>query len=140
MEKNKIIQLYEQANHFGNQMGMKLEILAPGSIRYAMKIKKEHLATPIAAHGGAIASLVDATLGVAGLSLVSEEGKVLSTIEFKVNYLKPALEGDDLVATGNVIQAGKRILFIECEVVNQKKEVVAKGNGTFNAYPASKIF
>lgn len=140
MEKNKIIQLYEKANHFGNQLGMELNVHAPGHVSYTMQIQKEHLATPIAAHGGAVASLVDGTLGVAGLSLVSEEGKVVSTIEFKVSYFKPVLEGDTLVASGKVIQGGKRILFIECEVVNQNNVIIAKGNGTFNAYPANKIF
>lgn len=140
MEKNNIIQLYEQANNFGDMLGMELTLHKPGKISYKMEVTKKHLATPIAAHGGALASLVDGTLGVAGLSLVSEEGKVVSTIEFKINYLKPALEGDVLVATGEVQQAGKRILFINCEVNNQKGELVATGNGTFNAYPADKLF
>lgn len=140
MEKNNIIQLYEKANNFGALLGMELDVHSPGHITYTMDIQKEHLATPVAAHGGVLASLVDGTLGVAGLSLVSEEGKVVSTVEFKISYYKPVFEGDAIKASGKVVHSGKRLLFIECEVLNQKNELVAKGNGTFNAYPAEKIF
>ena len=142
MEKynTEIIRLYKEANSFGDLLGMKLTLVEPGIIEYRMEVAQQHLATPRAAHGGAIASLIDGALGVAALSKVSIDKKVVSTIEFKVNYLKPAILGDELVATGRVQSAGNRLIYVECDVVNQKGETIAKANGTFNAYPASKAF
>lgn len=142
MEKynTEIIRLYEEANSFGDLLGMELTLIDQGVIEYRMLVAQKHLATPLAAHGGAIASLIDGALGVAALSTVSIDKKVVSTIEFKVNYLKPAILGDQLLATGRVQSAGNRLLYVECDVVNQKGETIAKANGTFNTYPASKAF
>lgn len=119
---------------------MDLEILDKGKVAYHLTVSNKHLATPIAAHGGLIASLIDGSIGVAGLSWVMEDEKVVSTVELKMNFLAPAHDGDVLIARSEVVQAGKRLLFVECEVVNQNGEIVAKGSGTLNAYPAKKIF
>ena len=137
--ENQIIQKYITHNNFGKLLGMHFEIINDGEIIYYFKIKSEHLATPHAAHGGAISVLVDAALGVACLSAVCKENKIISTVEFKVNFLSPALLNDDLVAKGKVIQKGKRILISECSVYasNRENTLIAKAIGTFNAYEAS---
>jgi acyl-CoA thioesterase len=136
----RLIDLYQAANHFGELLGMELSIQERGSIHYTMRVGEQHLATPRAAHGGAILSLVDATLGVAALSQVSADHQVVSTIELKTNFLRPCLVGDVLLAKGQVIHAGKRLLYVECQIFNQNEELVAKANGTFNAYPAERAF
>lgn len=137
-KRDFIIETYKKTNRFGNDLGMELDIVSPGEIRYQLVITELHLATPKVAHGGVIASLMDGTLGVAGLSLAIDNGNVVSTIELKMNFLTPAFLGDTLTAKGKVIQAGSRILYIEGEITNQHKEIVARGSGTFNAYPAEK--
>ena len=76
MSSLDLIERYIQSNKFGELLGMDFEITVPGSISYAMRIEEKHLATPIAAHGGVVASLIDAALGVACLSAVFSEGKV----------------------------------------------------------------
>ena len=135
-----LIEAYEKTNQFGNQLGMELTVKSPGHIVYRLEIKPKHFAIPEVAHGGVIAALIDGTLGVAGLSLVQSENKVVSTVEFKVNYLIPARNGDVLLAEGKVIHKGKNLLSIVCEVKNQRNELIATGNGTFNTYPAEKVF
>jgi uncharacterized protein (TIGR00369 family) len=137
--ENNIIKKYIEHNHFGKLLGMHFEIINDGEVIYYFKIKPEHLATPHAAHGGAISVLVDATLGVSCLSAVCKENKVISTVEFKVNFLSPALLNDELVANGKVIQKGKRILVSECSIhaSNRENILIAKAIGTFNAYEAS---
>lgn len=136
--RERIIEAYKKSNRFGNDLGMQLSIQTPGEITYTLAITEKHLATPKAVHGGVIAALMDGTLGVAGLSLVVDKGNVVSTIELKLNFLRPAFLGDILTATGKVIQAGSRILYIEGQITNQKQEIIAKGSGTFNAYPVEK--
>lgn len=138
--ENSLIEKYIAQNYFGKLIGMCFKIAEPGKVNYFLKVKQEHLATPNAAHGGLVSSLADAALGVAGLSAVHHENKVVSTIEYKINFLSPALLNDDLVAEAKVIQKGKRILIIECDikVSNRNNQLIAKAIGTFNAYDATK--
>ena len=133
-----IIQGYIKANNFGVLLEMDFEILGPGKIVYSMPVTEKHLATPIAAHGGSISALMDATMGVCALSQVIEQNKVVSTIEMKISFISPGLLNDVLSASAEIIKSGKRLLFVEGKIVNQKGEIVATATGTFNAYPAEK--
>ena len=83
-----LIEIYHKTNHFGNENGMKLTIIEPGHIEYRMEILKKHLATQKAAHGGVMAAFMDGVLGVAALSEVKDEGKLVATVEFKINYIR----------------------------------------------------
>lgn len=138
--ENNLIEKYIANNHFGKLIGMDFKIITDGSIEYYLTINKNHLATPNSAHGGVIASLVDAALGVAGLSMVYKENKVVSTVEYKTNFINPALINDELKAVAKVEQRGKRILIISCDVfaINRNNTLIAKALGTFNAYDAVK--
>jgi uncharacterized protein (TIGR00369 family) len=133
-----LIEEYEKTNHFGRALGMKLSVINPGHIFYDLKITNEHLAIPGVGHGGVVAALIDGALGVAGLSLAAEENKVVSTVEFKVNYLRPALLNDEVKCEAKVIHEGKRLMHIEARVTNQNKVLIATSAGTFNKYPAEK--
>jgi uncharacterized protein (TIGR00369 family) len=138
--KDTLIDKYRQANNFGRLVGMEFNVVAEGQVDYFMTIKEDHLATPHAAHGGAIAALIDAALGVAGLSTVYQQNKAVSTVEYKVNFLAPALLHDQLLARAKVEQKGNRILVISCDVIctNRNNAIIAKSLGTFNAYDAAK--
>jgi uncharacterized protein (TIGR00369 family) len=139
MNTHPLIQAYNASNAFGQLLGMTFNILSPGNIVYSLRVTAEHLATPLAAHGGCIGALVDATLGVTALSVVCENNQVVSTIEYKVNFLAPALCNDELDARGKIIQQGRRILVVQCEVLAKNRNVmVAQAMGTFNAYDAAK--
>ncbi|MCB0400498.1 MAG: PaaI family thioesterase [Flavobacteriales bacterium] len=134
----KLIEIYNQVNQFGRENGMKLEIIAPGEIEYRMEVSSKHLATPSTIHGGMIAAMMDGVLGVAALSAVAQEGKLVATVEFKISYYQPALVGDLLIGKGKVDKKGNRIIFAEGEIFNQHHQTVAKASGTFNAYPFEK--
>lgn len=135
-----LIESYILHNHYGRLLGMDFQILEEGLVEYRLEVKPEHLATPLSAHGGLMASLVDAALGVGALSSVCRESKVVSTVEYKLNFLAPAFAADKLLAKSRVIQKGKRLLIVECEVwaENRQHKLLAKAMGTFNAYPAEK--
>jgi uncharacterized protein (TIGR00369 family) len=140
MIDEKVLNMYKASNNYGAFLEMDLEVLKEGEVKYTLEIKEKHLATPIAAHGGVVAGLIDGTLGVAALSVTGKSGNVVSTVELQVNFLKPVVLGDQLVAIGKVISAGKRLLYAEASVTNQKGVLVAKASGTFNAYPVEKAF
>ncbi len=138
--KETLIEKYIASNYFGKHLGMEFKIIEEGIVEYHLKIAQNHLATPQAAHGGLIAALVDGALGVAALSAVYKENKVVSTVEYKLNFLSPALLSDELIAKAKVEQKGKRILIVSCDVFcgNKENKLVAKALGTFNAYEANK--
>lgn len=133
-----LIEKYKETNAFGRLLDMNLVSYEEGEIEYRMKINSNHLATPVAAHGGAIAALMDGLLGVTALTVSAKRGCVVSTIEFKLNYLKPVLLGDEISGTAKILSSGKRIIIVEGEMYNQKGELISKGQGTFNAYPKEK--
>lgn len=137
---NNLIEKYIANNHFGKLVGMEFRIISEGHVEYDLTISKNHLATPMSAHGGVIAALIDGALGVAGLSKVAKDNKVVSTVEYKTNFMNPALLNDTLKAVAKVEQQGKRILIVSCDVfaTNRNNTIIAKALGTFNAYDAAK--
>ncbi len=140
MIQHEIIALYRQGNQFGKLIDMEYDVLEDGTITHQIKISEKHLATPVAAHGGVLSALADSTLGVAALAVSAKDGNVVSTVEFKITYMRPVIKGDIIEGIPRVRQAGKKIIFVEADFVNQNGELVGIANGTFNQYPATKIF
>ena len=134
----KLLTIYNQVNKFGLENGFKLTVVNPGEIIYEMEVLEKHLATPKTIHGGMVAAMMDGVIGVAALSLVAPDGKLVSTVEYKLNYFRPAFLGDTLTGKGRVDHAGKRIISTSGEIYNQNNEIIAKAIGTFNAYPVEK--
>lgn len=137
---HEVLKKYNEVNHFGALIGLQLTVIEPGEVEYQMEIKKEHLSNPVAAHGGAISAMMDAILGVAALSLAVEKGKLVSTVEFKLNYYAPIKHGDKLLGKGKVTFEGNRLISSEGTIYieNEDMKIASKGLGTFNAYPVSK--
>ncbi len=138
LNQHPIIKAYIDGNNFGRHIKMHFKILKPGDIHYSITIEDCHLATPIASHGGVIASIMDSTLGIAALSLVCEDDNIVSTVNMNLNFLAPVLKGDKLDAFSKVLSKGKKLIVTEAEIRNQNNRIVAKGMGTFNIYPGHK--
>jgi acyl-CoA thioesterase len=135
-----LIDQYIAQNNFGRLLGMDFKIMEPGLVHYFITIKEEHLATPKAAHGGVISALMDGLLGVTALSVSAQENHIVSTVEFKVNFLSAAYVGDTLQGIGKVEHQGKRLIITSADVICPARNnvVIAKALGTFNTYPAEK--
>ena len=138
MTNHPIIKAYIKTNKFGDLLGMNFEVDSLGKVIYEMTIDESHLATSIAAHGGSISSLMDATMGVCALASVIDTNRVVSTLEMKISFVAPAFKDDKLTGTATVLRKGKRILFVEGKITNQNNKLVAVASGTFNSYPAEK--
>jgi len=134
----QLMKVYEQTNQFGKVNGMELINYEHGKIEYKMEIKNIHLATPTTAHGGVLAAYMDGIMGVAALTASAKNLNLVSTVEFKINYLKPAFVGDVLIGKGSIISEGKRIIIAKGEIFNQKGDLISIATGTFNAYPYQK--
>ena len=135
----KYLDAYNRVNQFCRHNGMELEVLVPGHVKYHLTVKEEHLSSPSTAHWGILAAAMDATLGTSALTFAFTSGQVCSTVEFKINYLRPAKLADDLEAEAVLDYTGKRIV-VTSGVIRRKadQDLVAKGMGTFNLYPLTK--
>jgi len=134
----QLMDIYQQTNQYGKLQGMELKHYEQGKIEYQMEIQNIHLATPKTAHGGVIAAYMDGIMGVTALTCSAKNLCLVSTVEFKINYLKPAFLGDVLTGKGSVISEGKRLIIAKGEIFNQNGELVSVATGTFNAYPYQK--
>jgi uncharacterized protein (TIGR00369 family) len=86
-------------------------------------------------HGGYIASIIDAVMGSAAASKLPE-GQLLGTIDLNVKYVgKITVATGRLIATANVIHAGRTLLTVEAKVADVAGKIYAHGSGTFMVYP-----
>lgn len=87
-------------------------------------------------HGGVMASLVDVACGYAALSVMPADREVL-TVEFKVNFLKPA-KTNRLIAVGQVLQAGRTLTVCEGSVYDATRtHLLARMTATMMAVDAT---
>lgn len=86
-------------------------------------------------HAGVTTSIVDSACGYAALTLLTDNVEVL-TIEFKVNFLKPA-KTKKLVAIGKVLQSGKTLTVCDGFVFEEtESKLIAKMTATIISIPA----
>ncbi len=79
-------------------------------------------------HGGLIAALADAAMGIAfGRTLLA--GEDFSTIDLQISFVRPIKDGE-LTATAVVIERGLRIGFVRCEITNSKGKRIATASCT----------
>lgn len=139
METENFVDLFKSINQYDIDNEMTFEIHSPGSITYRMTIKEKHCSSPNTAHGASIAGFMDCVLGLSALSEAITSNNLTSTVEFKINYIRPVKLGDELVGTGKVLHRGKSLIISQGEIrVAGSNELVAMGQGTFNTYPFSK--
>lgn len=99
---------------FVRHLGITLEAAGAGWCRTALTVRDEHLQQHGFVHAGVITTLADHTAGGAARAAVAPGTDVL-TIEFKVNFLRPATTRQ-LSCTGVTLRAGRTIIVSESEV------------------------
>jgi len=70
-------------------------------------------------------------MGMAFFSTCAE-GESFTTLELKINFLRPFWTGT-LLAHGWVVQRGKTVGMTECDVVDEKDRLIAKATSTVMA-------
>ena len=79
-------------------------------------------------HGGIICDLADAAMGTAYFSTV-EEGESFTTLELKINFLRPFWTGR-IVAHGRVVSRGRTVGLAECDVLDTEGRLIARASST----------
>jgi len=93
---------------------LEAEVVEYGFFQSRVTIREHHRQQDGFIHAGVMATMADHTAGYAAFTTVSEEFQIL-TIEFKINFLKPA-HGEALVCRSKIIRGGKQIILAESEV------------------------
>lgn len=114
-------------------VGMRVVRADAESSDLRLEVGPDHMQAYGTGHGGIIAGLLDAAMGLAVLArLPADRG--CATVQMGLNFTAPALEGE-LAGIGRVLHAGRRILVASAEVRNAAGGLVACGQGTFQAFP-----
>lgn len=125
---------------FPANCGFEVERVAYGTFESRLKIRPVHRQQDGFVHAGVIATMADHTAGYAAFTTVSEDFRIL-TIEFKINYFKPAV-GELMICRSKVINNGKKIKVSESEVFSVSKgqeKLVSKAMVTLIAVPAESL-
>ena len=97
------------------------------TLRMPMRPELERLPDSGQVHGGPIASLID-TAG--DFALVSIVGAPVPTINYRVDYLRPAA-GDGLLGVARVRRAGRNVGVVDIDVIDTQERLVAVGRGCY---------
>ena len=133
----KVRELFQQAA-FVSDLGIRLADLGPGWCESVMTVAPKHRQQDGYVHAGGQATIADHTAGGAAGTLAAE-GDLVLTVEFKINFLRPAL-GERLRCRATVLRQGKTLNVAESEVFAERdgsEKMVAKAMVTLAVVAAA---
>jgi uncharacterized protein (TIGR00369 family) len=112
----------KQRANFVELLDLKLESVGKGTAVMRMPYRSQVTNGTGAIHGGAIVSLCDTSFYVA-LATIYGTDQETTTAALACNFLAPAKPPHDLVATAEVLKAGRRIVYGEVKVMSGERMV-----------------
>jgi uncharacterized protein (TIGR00369 family) len=79
-------------------------------------------------HGGVLCDIADAAMGAAYRSTLAE-GETFTTIELKINFLRPVWTGK-LWAEAKIVRSGQTVGLVECDIFDSRERLVARASST----------
>lgn len=117
---------------FDEFLGFEYRWLNDGELELTLKIKELFVNSMGVIHGGIISTLAD--VAMSNLMPANEGGvQEIVTVDLKTSFLRPA-KGEFLRGKARVVKNGRKLLFAECEVYNDRGDLVAVANGIFARY------
>ncbi len=111
-----------------------------GRMESTLTIRDDHKTQDNFIHAGLIATMSDHTAGYAAYTLVPVTMRIL-TIEFKINFLKPAY-GNKLLCKSEIISHGKQIIVAQSTVFDVRdthEKMVSRSTITLMAIDSVKL-
>lgn len=109
-------------------IGFQLIAVEPGMAVVYLEASEKHANPMGTLHGGILCDIADAAMGMACASLLNE-GETFTTLELKIHFLRPVWKAN-LKATGKIIKQGHTVSVVECDVTDEKENLVAKATST----------
>jgi uncharacterized protein (TIGR00369 family) len=112
---------------FVHHLGFELQLFDAGYSEIVFDTRAEHLNSFGVTHGGALMTLLDVAMALAGRSVQKDMGVV--TIEMKTSFMRPS-QGK-LLAKGHLLHRTATLAFTEGTIYDAKGRACAHASGTF---------
>lgn len=110
--------------------GMRVAAVDRGSVAVSVELGEHHANLQGFAHGGVLATLADAAMGLSVRSAL-EPGRRHVTIELNVHYLRPVRTGT-VTATGHAVRIGREVAYAEASITDERGTDLARASGTYS--------
>ena len=127
--KESLLNWMKTNNPFWSLLGMELTEIKKGWAKIRLPFTPKLTNGIGVAHGGAIFSPADSAVGMALIGLVDKDENI-STLEMKINYLKPLAEGE-IIAEAKIVHRGTMTAIGDVEVRDGQGTRIAKGLATY---------
>ena len=135
MQLEQLRQLMEEFIPFNRHLGIKIAAVEPGRAHLTLPFQDHFVGDPLrpALHGGVLSTMADVAGGMAVWSHLLDPRARVSTIDLRVDYLRPA-RLHTLDATAVVVRQGNRVGVVDVKLFHPDRdgEVVATGKGVYN--------
>jgi len=109
-------------DRFRKFLGVEILEISEGYAKVKGTVKGEYLNFHGTVHGSYVMSLADFAFAIAANS----DNFRRAAVSIKIDFYKPAYEGDELIAEAKIVHGGKRLVFCELKVM-KGEELIAKG-------------
>lgn len=109
-------------------IGFDLTAAEHGAATFTFQAEARHANALGTLHGGVLCDITDMAMGIAYATTLAE-GESFTTIELKINYLRPVWSGR-LTATARVVKGGRTLGLVECDVHDDQQRLVARASST----------
>lgn len=114
-----------------SDLGLQLVSSSAEAVELALPLQARFLQGQGIVHGGVLATLADSAAVLALFPRAGDAASGLSSIEFKLNFLRPALpEAGDVRARALVLRRGRKVGVCEVEL-HQSGHLIGKGLFTY---------
>lgn len=114
-------------------LGARIAEAEPGRVVVELDAGPRHRHGGGVVQGGVITQIADAAMGMS-LATLQEEHIWNTTIELKINFIRPMVEGR-LRAIGRVVEMKQTLLFGEADVVDDEGRLIARASSTCLVVP-----
>ena len=116
-------------NPFADSIGLEVGETGDGFARFVMPVAAHIMNPHRVVHGAAIYAMADNGMGAALYTTLADD-ETCSTIEIKINYMRPVTAGT-LICDTTVVHRGRSTAVLESAITNDG-QLVARAQGTFS--------
>jgi uncharacterized protein (TIGR00369 family) len=124
---------FDGRNGWMQLLGARIAEAEPGRVVLELDAGPQHRHGGGVVQGGVITQIADAAMGMS-LATLQEDRIWNTTIELKINFLRPVIEGR-LRAVGRVVEIKQSLLFGEADVFDAQDRLIATASSTCMAVP-----
>jgi uncharacterized protein (TIGR00369 family) len=139
MEADVLRDIVDNWIPFNKYLGMKAIEIRSGFARLELAFRDDFIGDPMrrAIHGGVLSTLADTAGGVAVWSQLPDETSRVSTIDLRIDYLRPG-KCELIAVEAVVVRRGNRVGVTDMRLFHPSApdETVATGKGVYNVVHA----